>query len=234
MSARPAQTGFTLVEMAIVLAVVALLLGGILGPLATQREHKKRAENLELLTLAREALIGFAVVNGRLPCPDQLTPFDGTEDSCANNAGTPYIGRLPWNTLGIDARHDAFSELVPQHALMYAVNGAFVDGVSMNRVITLSSTGSGAGILKIFASAPGSCGAAAGDVADNVPAIVWSTARTDYAPASALEQENKDGDRCFTRVDYRTLAAGSSFDDQLLWLSPNVLFNRLVSAGVLP
>jgi len=66
-SRRP--TGFTLIELAMVLFIVSLLIGGLLMPLAAQNEIRGRQETQTALSNIREALIGFALVNGRLPCP---------------------------------------------------------------------------------------------------------------------------------------------------------------------
>ncbi len=223
------QQGFTLTELAIVLAIIAFMLGGLLGPLGAQRETQRRQDNRELLELAREALIGFAITNKRLPCPDLTTPerlATGLETlSCQSGGNAFYVGRLPWVTLDIDADTDPWGE---PHYIRYAVNGAYTNAFDLN---TVSTAG---GELRIFDSAPGAavCAGTAGNVADDVPAIVWSTAEN--ITGSTLEQENLDGDRCFTLRDYQITGGANDFDDQMIWLSPNVLFNRLVSAGVLP
>ena len=39
MNMKYAQSGFTLIEIAIVLVIVGLLIGGLLTPLATQKEQ---------------------------------------------------------------------------------------------------------------------------------------------------------------------------------------------------
>jgi len=62
-------SGFTLIELAMVLFIVSLLIGGLLMPLTAQNEIQGRQETVKALATIREALIGFAVVNGRLPCP---------------------------------------------------------------------------------------------------------------------------------------------------------------------
>ena len=69
------QRGFSLLEMAIVLLVIGLLLGGALIPLSVQMEKRDRDSTRQQLLDMREALIGYALVNGRLPCPD--TDGDG-------------------------------------------------------------------------------------------------------------------------------------------------------------
>lgn len=231
--ARPApdtgrESGFTLIEMAIVVAIMAFLLGGLLAPLSAQKENQRRAENLTLLNQAVESLYGFAVVNGRLPCPD--TDADGLEDmaGCQFQATATNSGDLPAATLGIQG-FDAWGV-----RLRYIVNGAFAsDGVGPNPpLMTLATQGNGNGILRIFNADAGAFNCNnAGNAAENVPALVWSTAKTLYG--SANETENSDADRCFVTGSYNT-TAGNELDDQVAWLSSNVLFNRMVAAGTLP
>jgi prepilin-type N-terminal cleavage/methylation domain-containing protein len=105
--ARNTSDGFTLVELAVVLAIVALLLGALLAPLATQQQLRKNKEAERALRDIKEALIGFAISNGRLPWPDTGFLPDGMEDI----PGTPPAaappmcsvceGRLPWQDLGV-------------------------------------------------------------------------------------------------------------------------------------
>ncbi|HUW25479.1 MAG TPA: prepilin-type N-terminal cleavage/methylation domain-containing protein [Gallionella sp.] len=63
------QPGFTLVEMAIVLAIVGLLLGGLIPTLSAQMESQRINETRKQLDEIQQALMGFAIINGRLPCP---------------------------------------------------------------------------------------------------------------------------------------------------------------------
>jgi len=99
--------GFTLVEMAIVLLIMGLLLGGGLTVLSAQIEQQRINDTQRQLEQAREALIGFALANGRLPCPASATipagvalagqePTPVLAAGCANAAGV-----LPWATLGV-------------------------------------------------------------------------------------------------------------------------------------
>jgi type II secretory pathway pseudopilin PulG len=77
---RPSNrlSGFTLMELAIVLFIVSLLIGGMLMPLSAQHEIRGRQETDKALATIREALIGFVVVNGRLPCPAVASIPSGT------------------------------------------------------------------------------------------------------------------------------------------------------------
>jgi prepilin-type N-terminal cleavage/methylation domain-containing protein len=70
--------GFTLTELAVVLVIVALLLGGLLVPLSSQQEIRYRQDTEKVLATARESLIGFVAANGRLPCPADPTIASGT------------------------------------------------------------------------------------------------------------------------------------------------------------
>ncbi len=63
------SAGFTLVELAIVMAIVAFLLAGLMFTLSVQTEQRNFEETRRRLEIARELLLAFAVVNGRLPCP---------------------------------------------------------------------------------------------------------------------------------------------------------------------
>ncbi|MDX2459302.1 MAG: prepilin-type N-terminal cleavage/methylation domain-containing protein, partial [Gammaproteobacteria bacterium] len=109
MAARNAPGGFTLVEMAVVLAIVALLLGALLTPLATQQSLRKNKEAERDLREIKEALLGFAVANGRLPWPDRNSTPDGLENipgTVPDPALPPCTvceGRLPWRDLGLTA-----------------------------------------------------------------------------------------------------------------------------------
>lgn len=104
LSACNAASGFTLVELAVVIAIVALLLGALLTPLATQHQLRKNKEAERELREIKEALIGFAVTNGRLPWPDRDLVPDGLENVPATPLALPCTvceGLLPWQTLGV-------------------------------------------------------------------------------------------------------------------------------------
>jgi prepilin-type N-terminal cleavage/methylation domain-containing protein len=75
MTIKNKNNGFSLIELAMVLFILSLMMGSFLTPLATSLEQRDREKTNELLEEVRESLIGYALVNGHLPCPD-----------CPNNA----------------------------------------------------------------------------------------------------------------------------------------------------
>ena len=91
--ARP-QQAFSLVEMAVVLAIVGLLTIGAISTVSSLVEQRNQDETLRRLNAAADAVVGFALVNKRLPCPARYTvgPPDthssGLESFCTGATGT--------------------------------------------------------------------------------------------------------------------------------------------------
>src|SRR6267378_4530822 len=85
-SSMNTHKGFSLVELAVALAVIALLLAGALIPLSTQIDVRNSADTQRSMESIREAIIGFAQTNGRLPCP-----ADGSLAAGAAGAGIEQV-----------------------------------------------------------------------------------------------------------------------------------------------
>lgn len=210
--------GFTLIEMAVVLVILALLLGGLLAPLSAQRDLKAYSEARADLEQIKEALYGYAVVNGSLPCPD--TTGDGVADACGSLLDSASTGgNLPWLTLGVQG-NDPWD----RH-YQYRVNDAF------STTFSLGTAGTATGILSICTN--NTCAATE---ANNVPAVIFTSGKNGAVqpPSSADELENRTTagatfDRIFVSHEFT-----STFDDVVVWISPNILFNRMVTAEKLP
>jgi prepilin-type N-terminal cleavage/methylation domain-containing protein len=117
---RASAAGFTLTELAVVLAIVALLLGSLMYTFSAQVDQRNFEETRRRLEQARELLLTFAIVNGRLPCPARSAataapatiPGDEVRDAagnCVGDAVTDYyggtaggvtLGLLPARTIG--------------------------------------------------------------------------------------------------------------------------------------
>src|SRR5438552_8161033 len=134
--------GFSLVELAVALAIIALLIAGALIPLSTQMDVRNVADTRRSMESMREAIIGFAQANGRLPCPADGTVAAGGTDASGRPAGaeqltpptlpppstaacTNSFGVIPWTTLGVpetDGWGRRFS---------YWVSPIFADGIGL-------------------------------------------------------------------------------------------------------
>jgi prepilin-type N-terminal cleavage/methylation domain-containing protein len=99
------QEGFSLVELAVGLVIVAALLSALLVPLSTQIDQRRTVETQRLLEVAREALYGFVIANKRFPCPatagsqgrEQFVVGGGPADGRCET----YRGFLPAAELGL-------------------------------------------------------------------------------------------------------------------------------------
>lgn len=276
--ANPHLHGFSLVELAVVLLIVALLLGGAMSNLTVLVELQRTSETRRILEEAKDALIGYAAANGRLPCPASSTS-NGVESYCTNSIGACvgttvapqshgncsnfYNGMLPAVTLGLSGL-DGNSYLtdgwgLAANRIRYAVysnintgngqiNGIDYPFTANNSIKTatisaisaenplLSVCNSSAGITKTNPSVPETARCtAATTLSSSAVAVIYSLGKN--APSGgtgADEAANLDGDPAFVSHEPAPAAGGNEFDDIVTWLSPNILFNRMIAAGKLP
>lgn len=131
---RNTSQGFTLIELAVALTIVTLVIGGLAVPMSKRIAEQQYTDTQATLDKAVEALVGFAILNRRLPCPDVPSPsaagvadgrvgFDGMEDTVVaaavitgcdagagginSDAGNASWGMLPWQTLGLAPPNNA-------------------------------------------------------------------------------------------------------------------------------
>lgn len=238
--------GFTLVEMAIVLFIVALLLGGLLPTVSAQVDQRRISETSKQLEEIKEALIGYAIIHGRLPCPASAGSlgaenFDAGGDASNGKCSNFYDGFVPAATLGLSGTDSSgFAIDSWGNRLRYAItksdgkafpsaNGMKTTGISNlspDLLVCSNSAASGfssssCGTDNALTSAPG------------VPALVFSTGKNGaYGGTVTDETANLDDNKTF--VSHTPTPSPNEFDDIVIWLSPNVLINRMVTAGQLP
>jgi prepilin-type N-terminal cleavage/methylation domain-containing protein len=114
------SSGFSLVELAVVVAIVAFLMGGLMYTLSAQTEQRSFEETRRRLEYARDLILAFAIVNGRLPCParsastaspatvagDEVVTTatgcvgDGVTDNYGGASGGVTLGLLPARSIG--------------------------------------------------------------------------------------------------------------------------------------
>lgn len=233
--------GFTLVEMAMVLLIIGLLLGGLMPTLTAQMEAQRISETRKQLNEIRDALTGFALSNGRLPCPSDGSAASGAEATTGSGSSLGCSltkGALPWATLGVnetDAWGRRFTYRVSHGVSSNFADGADGTGASCNISAGVSFQLCSVASLDVLSAASGGS-----NVATDVPAVVVSHGKNglgaypagggaQIGTATGDEEENTDDNNTFVSRDFT-----SDFDDLVVWLSPNILFNRMVAAGKLP
>jgi prepilin-type N-terminal cleavage/methylation domain-containing protein len=232
MTRRSTQRGFTLAELAIVMLIIALILGGILIPLGTQVQSKRIADTQKTIEEIKEALIGFAVINKRLPGP-AISATNGIEKgACA--VPVTCTGFIPWTTLGVN-KFDAWGKMI-----RYSVTPSFTSSST-----TFTITTAGDKTVRTRDSA-----GALVDQAINVPVVLISsgakntgyletgtllpdssTTNLDEETNTAVSSQTTFISRIATDV---TSTGGGEFDDIVTWIPTTILINRMVTAGQLP
>ncbi|MBX3665525.1 MAG: prepilin-type N-terminal cleavage/methylation domain-containing protein [Burkholderiales bacterium] len=233
------QKGFSLIEVAVVLFVLVLLLGSLLVPLTTQVEQRQISETEKTLESIRDALLGFAIANGHLPCPDTdnngLEDINTVNDRCSVISTSISAGNLPWQTLGL-GNSDVWG-----NRFRYVVREEYARRPPLSTTFTLSTTAN-VRVCTVAACSPASNVLTSTAVAavishgkNGLGAINSLSGVSNPSPTSLDELQNTNNDR---DIVSRTISAASAntieFDDIVVWLPQYILFNRMVTAGRLP
>lgn len=241
--------GFTLAELAVVLAIVGLLLGGMMLTFSAQVEIRNRGDTQHRLDEARDLLLAFALVNARLPCP--ATAASNGDESIATVAPggggtctTNYAGFLPARAIG-------FQPVDSSGFAVDAWNNRIRYAVSSSATSIFTKTHGGAGVTWTLTTTPSdlvvcsqaqtvaSCAVGPSVTNQNlVVALVFSSGKNGAAAipvGNTNELENTDGDTVFVyRPPDPSTAAGGEYDDMTVWIPVGLLYGRLTAAGVLP
>jgi prepilin-type N-terminal cleavage/methylation domain-containing protein len=240
---RAAAAGFTLLELSVVLIILTLLLGSILYPLTTQVQQRKVADAQHMLEETRQALIGYAMINGRLPQPAK-SQTDGAEQDdpaklCTTAQPNFCTGFVPWAALGT-ARADPWGKLI-----LYSVNPNYA-GNGTGAFISAAQFSSVAGQRIVNTRGATACDVA---LATNLPAVILSLGARNLGTTEAgvvlpdSSGANPDEDMnatagastfCSRPPSDRTSSTEGEFDDIVVWIAPAQLFTQLVAAGRLP
>lgn len=243
--------GFTLVEMAVVLLIVGLLLGGLIMPLMARMDTQRYETTEASLDDIREALIGYALVNDALPCPATSTS-NGTAAAAGGGCAAQH-GFVPAVTLGLTGAQNNDQLLLDAYAnpIRYSVSNSDFDGDSNwdftfpgeirdvqigNVTPDLDVCATGAG------SSPTACSGATTTLTATAPAVIYSMGK-DWSTFTSTDQQENVGatlggypvaaDQVFVSRAVSS-APANEFDDIVTWISPSALFGRMVSAGRLP
>lgn len=252
--------GFTLTEMAVVLVIIALLVGGLLVPLSAQRNIDARRDTTRAMDTIREALLGYVIVNGRLPCPADrniasgnanagLESYNGGKCQCAGSSsiagsGTAcadsgiVTGVLPWATLGLPETDGWTNRYTYQVTAAYARSlgstPLFCDVGSANPAVNSAFALCTSGKSKVFNSSASYTVPLTTD--NEVPAIVVSHGDNGLGAwqTGGNQKAGAGGDELANADDDFRFVSNTSIDDLVVWISRPVLMNRMIAAGKLP
>lgn len=225
----PRARGFSMIELAISLAVLSILLTGILVPLTTQVNQRKVAVTAKTLDDIRDALLGFAAANGRLPCPavdnatgDEAFATGGTPGTPTNGTCRSFFGFVPGRTLGITPVDrdgyvvDGWGSSV--NRIRYAVSNDTIAAAGVTSPFTKIDgmrTATIAEVAKQAALAPGflnvcdsgsgvvagvSCGTAR-TLTSNAVAVIWSPGANAATGGTGTDEAQNPNPRNETSTD---------------------------------
>lgn len=218
-------------EAALSLALLGLMLGLLLPPLSGQIALAQRRDNQQRLETIRDSVVGFALAQGRLPCPADPITNHGGED-CTRTHGV-----IPWADLSTPATD------VWGHRFSYQVNAVFSDALAA-QTFGAGCTPNPTPTQSSFALC------STGDITvhdengkvlgQQIPFLVashgqqssgaWNSdgSRVSVSTGSAIEMENSNDDSLWVQ----TLSPLS--DDQLIWVPAHWLVHQMLKAGKLP
>ncbi len=200
--------GFTLIEIAVVMIIIGLLAGGGVSLMRMLSQRKMRQESIAYLNQAKDALVSFASINGRLPWAD--TSGNGNENTGAT------AGNLPFLTLKMPAA-DSY-----RRALKYELN----PGLGNNLSASCTALRSG------LAGDPDIVDADGSSTAFAVAALVVSAGPTDAdgngnvfddINSGTHQGDNTDGNPNYLRHP----PIDTTFDDLVSFIGENELYAKI-------
>ncbi len=264
---RASQQAFTLVEMAIVLVIIGSVLTivfSLLGTLSAQLEQQKLSETRNTINNVKEALLGYAMTNGRFPCPAAAPSSGVTAVEAFAASGTVtngkcsvfYNGYVPAVTLGLSPTDTSGYVLDGwNNPVRYAIvdlsddsNATYIFTKSSGMKNANSASCPTCGMSWITTQtllsvcntgtgiSSGLCASTTATINNNSAIVIYSTAaNTATGGTGTDEAANLNSDKAFvSHVPYAAGSTNGEFDDIMEWISPNTIFSRLMQANQLP
>ena len=237
---RKLSHGFSLVELSIVLIVIGILASSAVAPLSTTLQQARYKQNREQLRSIKEAMHGYLISTGRLPCPVSITEGDFASDSKKPICSTGH-GGLPAAELGIMGAQSSTGAMLDAwgQPYAYAVSLADHDTLGDNGIADWLNAGEPAavGVSNLTADLqlcrqPASSRCAARDlVASQIVWVVLSLGQINSG--KGLEQENRDNDLIFSPGVFSSHPE-NPFDDQMIWAARSEAVYWLLKTNWLP
>ena len=254
--------GFTLIELAIVLAIVGLLTGGFLKAWAAHLVQQRINTTQSNADAVKSALINYIARNNRLPCPAIAGLAPGAA-GYGQEAATPGVctgttiigvapniaarGIVPWLSLGMasDAASDGYNNRMTYQVTQSTTHLTATTLAGLRGTLSLHADTPIALGLTPTGNQINGCNVTVGDNSCNGFAVVVilshganrlggfsETGAALAAPTSARELQNAGNNNAFVRSEYST-NDGNYFDDIVLVLSPDDLLGPPVKDGAI-
>ncbi|MGK5070831.1 hypothetical protein [Janthinobacterium sp. AD80] len=202
-------------------------------------ENARQQRTLATLAQARDALLGFATVNGRLPRP-AASAIDGRERADACQSDADCSGFLPWVALGVSGV-DAWGKVLRYSVTPEMARAPIVSFSAVaNRVVrTRDSRGE-----LVYMAGQEQC-----DVSIQcLPVVLFSQGKAPFGTyASGVAQAptlrgaldaaaNDSASRSVISrpADTTGQVAGGAFNDMVAWITLPTLYQRMRAARNLP
>lgn len=238
------QSGFTLIDMAIVLVIIGLIAVGALKAASAIRENTGISETAKRTDTVVTALRTFLVHNNRLPCPARADLSEtapnyvveartgGNCDASTQVGGTnAHRGVLPVRSLGLSRLPDAWDRQFTYEVTLEATqDDSFTSGTWPTQFDLQDESGNdlnlpdpaGNGVVVIMSHGNNGSGA-----------FLTTGMQMDAPPPTAVnELANLDTDFVFSSASYSSDAT-NPFDDQVLVLTEDQIVEPLAERGVL-
>lgn len=123
---RNKQSGFTLIEIAVVLVIVGILVGSFIGSITSRIETTRRDNAIKKLEEIKLAIFGYAAAEGRLPCPAIADLGGGQEQPVGGGVCATLYGFVPGRTLGLSGAYNRDNLLIDSwgNPFRYSVTGS--------------------------------------------------------------------------------------------------------------
>lgn len=243
MERRQTQSGFTLVEIAIVLLIVGLLTRTLLEPMTIAQKHKKFDVTRSELLKVKDSLHAHLVAVGYLPCPigGVMVNHRAVVDSHRDTECEIEQGFLPAVDLGLSGSIDSNGALLDvwNRPYRYAVSLSNHNLEGNQRLPDWTTPGEASNVgLRHLSSNLVLCNehsrAACANRnvrAKNLAFVVLSLGQDNSTKGAQLE--NQDSDETFV-INALSIRTDSPFDDQMVWSSTQDVLYWMLRAGWLP
>ena len=258
------QSGFTLIEIAVVLVIVGILIGSFIGTFADRIETTRRDNTKKQIEEINLAILGFAGARGRLPCPATTTSA-GQEQPPGGGACAVQHGFVPVALMGLSGAVNRDGLLIDSwgNPIRYSVTASDANAFTTSAAGGIQDTGMAVLTPDLVICSGDStsgtdCAGGPSKLAGNAAYVVLSLGKDGNEFVTNLTPNTDQGEnasettvvanaageniaytvannRVFVSKSYSDIASTSGrFDDIIIWGSPYILYSWMIEAGQLP